>query len=509
MCKSITTLIVFSFMAIHACAQLRGDATISAGGMHSVALKEDGTVVACGENNYNECDVPIGLKAVSVSAGGRHGLALKEDGTVVAWGANWFSQCDVLNEVFATENVQIHRTPPLLEIQAGSIAISGATVISGMDSKTISFDLVNRSGGLATGLTARIELEGDTRGITIPSVLDLPSLAVGNSAHCELPMSTDRTTVDGLVRIRIEVVEPNGFSPKPFTLELPTKAYRAPRIEVVDFSSTTIPWQPLTPISLDVLVQNTGKGDAKEVEVQLVLPASIACISENQTVQIGDLPKGEMMAIKYDLLIARSFEQSEVVPLIELSEVYGDYGSQWMQKFPFINESDDSVIRFSADQDDAAEEEVKKASFSTNTAGGGRVTFRETNANHTVKTVAVVAKEGSNCAGDQVNGDELAAFTENQLLGTYNIVDRKFIDQTLGEIKFTMSGMTKEDQILEAGCMQAAEGYVFVEYGCFEGSETVNIKMIHCESGENMWISQGIGTSAAETVSAIVEGLTN
>ncbi|MFT5957028.1 MAG: hypothetical protein ACI87V_000904, partial [Flavobacteriales bacterium] len=46
-----------------------------------------------------------------------------------------------------------------------------------------------------------------------------------------------------------------------------------------------------------------------------------------------------------------------------------------------------------------------------------------------------------------------------------------------------------------------------VDYGCFEGVETVNIKMIHCESGENMWISQGISASASETVQAIVSGL--
>ena len=134
------------------------------------------------------------------------------------------------------------------------------------------------------------------------------------------------------------------------------------------------------------------------------------------------------------------------------------------------------------------------------------MTFRETNANHIVKTVAVVPKRGESCSGEKKEGDELASFTENQLLGSYNIVDRKFIDQTLGEIKFTMSGMTKEDQVLEAGCLLAAEGYVFVECGCFEEYETVNIKMIHCESGENMWISQGIGASAAETVRSIVKG---
>jgi len=138
---------------------------------------------------------------------------------------------------------------------------------------------------------------------------------------------------------------------------------------------------------------------------------------------------------------------------------------------------------------------------------GGGVTFRKTNANHEVKTVAVIPKAGEDCTGEAVSGDDFALFAENQLLGTYNVVDRKFIDQTLGEIKFSMSGITKENAVLEAGCMIAAEGYVFVDYGCFEGRETVNVKLIHCESGENIWICQGIGVSARETMDEIVNKL--
>lgn len=397
--------------------------------------------------------------------------------------------------------------PPLLEIKPGSISISGATVINGMDSKTIGFDLTNLSGGSAIGLKAQIQIEENSSGIFIPSIIDLPSVSVGETVSCEIPITTNRETVDGMVRIRVEVVEPRGFSPAPFTLELPTKSFRAPFIELVDFSCTSNVWEPLKPIGLDVLVQNTGRGDAEGVSVQLELPSTIACLSENETIDIGDLPKGEIVTLKYDLLVPRSFTQSQISLNAKLSESYGDYGSNWSHQFIFKKQSENSVIRFSDSESVSNDSKVKKGSFNSTTNGGGTVTFRETNADHIVKTVAVVPKRGESCSGEKKEGDELASFTENQLLGSYNIVDRKFIDQTLGEIKFTMSGMTKEDQVLEAGCLLAAEGYVFVQYGCFEGNETVNIKMIHCESGENMWISQGIGASAAETVRSIVEGL--
>src|SRR5262249_52871694 len=52
-------------------------------------LRADGTVVAWGDNYYQQTNVPAGLSTVvSIAAGGWHNLALKRDGTVVAWGAS-------------------------------------------------------------------------------------------------------------------------------------------------------------------------------------------------------------------------------------------------------------------------------------------------------------------------------------------------------------------------------------------------------------------------------------
>ena len=55
----------------------------------SVALKQDGTVVAWGGNGSGQTTVPAGLSGVvAIAAGGNYTVALKQDGTVVAWGYN-------------------------------------------------------------------------------------------------------------------------------------------------------------------------------------------------------------------------------------------------------------------------------------------------------------------------------------------------------------------------------------------------------------------------------------
>ncbi len=73
---------------------------VSAGAQHSLAVKQDGTVVAWGRNISGEANVPAGLSnVVAVSAGGRSGsgfsVALRRNGTLIAWGDNSSGQTNV------------------------------------------------------------------------------------------------------------------------------------------------------------------------------------------------------------------------------------------------------------------------------------------------------------------------------------------------------------------------------------------------------------------------------
>jgi len=62
---------------------------------YSLALKNDGTIVAWGNNDYGQCNVPTGITCRSISAGATHCLALKTDGSLVSWGASGSDLCNV------------------------------------------------------------------------------------------------------------------------------------------------------------------------------------------------------------------------------------------------------------------------------------------------------------------------------------------------------------------------------------------------------------------------------
>jgi alpha-tubulin suppressor-like RCC1 family protein len=62
---------------------------LAAGTSHTVALREDGTILCWGRSSNGQTNVPAGLSnVVSISAGLDHTVALKSDGTVAVWGDN-------------------------------------------------------------------------------------------------------------------------------------------------------------------------------------------------------------------------------------------------------------------------------------------------------------------------------------------------------------------------------------------------------------------------------------
>lgn len=68
---------------------------IAAGPMHTVGLKEDGTVVAVGNSGSGKLDVDKWRDIIAIAAGNSHSVGLKADGTVVAVGRNTEGQLNV------------------------------------------------------------------------------------------------------------------------------------------------------------------------------------------------------------------------------------------------------------------------------------------------------------------------------------------------------------------------------------------------------------------------------
>ncbi len=65
---------------------------VAAGNSHALALKDDGTLVAWGKNNYGQLGLPANIKYRDIDAGDDFSLALSIDGTIYAAGKNTYNQ---------------------------------------------------------------------------------------------------------------------------------------------------------------------------------------------------------------------------------------------------------------------------------------------------------------------------------------------------------------------------------------------------------------------------------
>ena len=124
---------------------LSGVTAVAAGAWHGLALRNDGTVWAWGNNNYGQLgdgtsgtlrSTPVqvqnlgGVKAIA--AGGDHSLAVINDGTVLAWGRNNFGQLGDGTTIDRALPVPVQNLSGITSVAAGyghSLALNSACMV--------------------------------------------------------------------------------------------------------------------------------------------------------------------------------------------------------------------------------------------------------------------------------------------------------------------------------------------------------------------------------------------
>lgn len=138
---------------------------------------------------------------------------------------------------------------------------------------------------------------------------------------------------------------------------------------------------------------------------------------------------------------------------------------------------------------------------------GGYTDFNAIPKDIIVERVAVVPTEGMDCSGNLRSGQELASIVEGSVLGYYEVVERRNLERVLDEQKLALSGIMFEKSTVEAGCNIGAQGIIFTEFGCIGGEETIQVKLVDCQTSELYWSATGHGSSILDVVKEIKANL--
>ncbi|MGL3150673.1 hypothetical protein ACSS7Z_09960 [Microbacterium sp. A82] len=160
---------------------------VSAGGEHSVAVTEDGTAYAWGNNQYGQLgdgtnrrryvpvrvEMPDGVSITQVSAGGSHSVAVTADGTAYAWGYNEYGQLGIGTTTNSNVPVQVPFGMSLTQVSAGnwhSVALDEDGAAYGWG--------YNKDGQLGIGTTASSWVSAPVR-VRMPAGLSFTQVSAG------------------------------------------------------------------------------------------------------------------------------------------------------------------------------------------------------------------------------------------------------------------------------------------------------------------------------------------
>lgn len=250
-----------------------------------------------------------------------------------------FAQTEAVSPTY-TFSIKKKVEPPILDFVVGSLQFKdadGNNAINANDQCSIDFQLQNTGTGDGLNLKAMVKIVGSSSGISIASATPIPVCGKGKTVSYSIPVSSNMNTVDGKIEISIDIEEPNGFNPPVMRLEIDTKKFAAPAVSIVDqivFSkdgSTILELRKN--FSLQLLVQNTGQGNAKSVVLKLPLPENVLAVNGDEITTIGDLAPGETRSVEYELIMNSKYVGNSLNLNGDLSESYGKYAVDWNHSF--------------------------------------------------------------------------------------------------------------------------------------------------------------------------------
>lgn len=202
-------------------------------------------------------------------------------------------------------------------------------ILDALETGEISFELSNKGKGDAYNLVIEVSEESSIRGLSFTAKQYTDNLQSGKSLRVKIPLTGGAELATGKAKLRIKVIEANGFDSDPAELTFYTQAFKSPELKIVDYVfSNNESEGKITlgqKVNLRMIIQNRGQGEAKDVVVSLTNPENVFNVDET-SYRITSLKPNEDKKINYEFLPNKRYVGKEIPIEVEVKEGYGKYG---------------------------------------------------------------------------------------------------------------------------------------------------------------------------------------
>lgn len=430
---------------------------ISAGSQHVVAINQMGQLEAWGSNAHHQCEVPPIRNAIAVVAGDDHTLTLDAEGNVYAWGRNSDGQCEVPKGLKARA------------IAAGS------------------------SHSVAIDMEGHLVAWGNNRfnQCAIPNSLQsIQVAAIEAGAH-----HTVVVTEDGFLRGWGS--SNAGESSPPRDIPVIALTCSGTRCVALQANGELVQWGGYTKVNPPKYTQFQHIAIGGDVD----RPFLVAQLKDGSWHEyfssIGtkaNVPLPENLAATPQLFAA---SETLFAWVDQRNQLHVNSASTIDPTlFVELKSKDEDLALAPAMEDPvdhtrefyAQEAEPSYSPFRFNRGSASDVT-----------SIAIIPVDGNQqCAGASQGAEDLLPLAETALLGAYQILERDMIDEALEELRLSLTGITSEEHVLEAGRIKNAMAYAFIERVCVDREYALRLKLIDCETTELIWTALGVGMDDSE-----------
>lgn len=149
--------------------------------------------------------------------------------------------------------------------------------IDGAEEAEIVVELQNKGSG--TAYDVMLNVKSDHNNLKFPVTRKVGDIPPGELKAARLPIAANKALKDGSATFFIKATEKRGYSSRPIQLEIPTMAMRRPEIAIADCNISDggglargdgdKKIENNETVALEPLVQNTGVGEALQVDVRI------------------------------------------------------------------------------------------------------------------------------------------------------------------------------------------------------------------------------------------------